>query len=115
MKKKTIISAILASCMAFSAVGAITANAGFWEQYGYDAYCSRQYRSGRLGYVGYGVADGSRATVISGYMNSSSGKLYASGNRRQKTTPWVDSYASSGDGMFTFFRSETGYYVPIFY
>ncbi len=115
MKKKTIISAILASCMAFSAVGAITANAGFWEQYGYDAYSMRSYRGGRQGYTGYGVTDGVRAAVISGYINSSSGKLYASGNYCQKTTTWVDCYASSGSGMFTFYRYDTNYFVPIYY
>ncbi len=102
MKKKSIISAILASCLAVSALGSISANAY------YQCYSSRVTRNGRTGYIGTGVSSGAPVTVNSGYMNTSSGKVYASGNAYQKNTPWVDAYATSGHGAFTFYNSNNG-------
>ncbi len=103
MKKKSIISAILASCLAVSALGSISANAY------YQCYSSRVTRNGRTGYIGTGVTWGTnQLTVYSGYMNTTSGKVYATGNAYQKNTPWVDAYATSGHGQFTFRNNNGG-------
>ncbi len=103
MKKKSIISAIFAACLAVSALGSLSANAA------YQCYSSRVPRNGRTGYIGTGVTWGTnQITVSSGFMNTSSGKVYATGGAYQKNTPWVDAYATSGHGQFTFRNNNNG-------
>ena len=53
-------------------------------------------------YYGYGYADGSTIKVKSGYINTSGGRVYATGSSTYKETPHVAAPATSGTGVFTF-------------
>ncbi len=65
------------------------------------AYSDNTVIGGITHYCGVGYADGSTYTVVSGYINSSGGKVYASGSSTYMTTPWVASPATTGTGQFT--------------
>lgn len=80
----------------------------------YDVYCDSQVSGGLTYYRGVAMADGENYKVISGYINSSGGKVYASGNKYQMTTPWVASPATSGTGQFTL-RYKNDYSIDISY
>lgn len=65
-------------------------------------YTNIKTEGGYSYYQGVGVADGSTFKVISGYMSTSGGSVYAIGDDKYKCTGWVHSYASGGTGQFTF-------------
>lgn len=63
--------------------------------------CESKVSGGLTYYRGAGYADGSTYKVISGYINTSGGRVSASGSSKCMTTPWVASPATSGTGEFT--------------
>lgn len=103
MKKAKIVVSLLTSVCMFSSLSAINASAvGVY----YDAY--RENNSGNTSYRGVGVADGSTYKVVSGYITTTSGNVYASGNTKHKITGWVSANASGGNGQFTFSHTSNG-------
>ena len=75
--------------------------------------CKTKTENNYLWYQGYSVADGDTFKVISGYLSTTSGNVYASGDKKGKSTPWVHSYASGGSGQFTF--TFNGSYFTVSY
>jgi len=102
--------ASLSTCAIGISVSAVITDESAW----YDVYCENQVSGGLTYYRGFAMADGDNYKVISGYINSSGGKVYASGSKYQMTTPWVASPATSGTGQFTL-RYKNDYTVDISY
>lgn len=94
--KKAIASLVAVASLSTCAIG-ISASADSYN----GARCDSKVSGGLTYYCGVGYADGSTYKVVSGYINSSGGKVYASGSSTYMTTPWVASPATSGTGQFT--------------
>lgn len=102
MFKKSIAAVMAVASLAVSMTG-ISASAASYN----GARCDSKVSGGLTYYRGVGYADGSTYKVVSGYINTSGGKVYASGGSTYMTTPWVASPATSGTGQFTMSYNNT--------
>lgn len=106
--KKAIASVMAVASLSTCAIG-ISASADSYN----GATCESTVIGGITHYRGVGYADGDTYKVISGYINSSGGKVYASGSSTYMTTTWVASPATTGTGEFTIsYNNSVTFVIP---
>ena len=98
---------VMASLMAVVSLAVVTGIGTCAANSFNGAKCSSKVIYGITNYRGEGYADGSTFKVVSGYMNTSGGKVYASGSTTWKETSFVPSPATSGCGEFTMSFNNT--------
>ncbi len=98
---KNALKKVMASVMAVASLAVGMTGISASAASSFNARCGSTVIGGLTYYRGEGSADGTNFKVVSGYINTSGGRVYASGSSTWMTTPWVAGPATSGTGEFT--------------
>lgn len=97
---------VMASIMAVASLTVGTTGISASAESYCGAECESMVSGGLTYYRGVGSADGDQFRVVSGYINTSGGRVAASGSSTWMATPWVAAPATSGTGQFTMAYSD---------